>query len=551
MRRLHPISGLIRAVTLGVTVGSMGAFAGFGLTAVFRGDLDAAVSIGLAVLGFIAGVVLGVTRYYQFAYDVSGGTLSIQSGVFDRQERDIPLSRIQNVDIRRNLLNRITGIAVVRFETAGGSSTEGVLNAVARAEARRLQDAVAQGRSEESESFVGNRPAAAVGEGATGKPAATGELGEAGPADSAAGEAQATPGDADTESEEEVFRLSTRELVVLSLVSFRPAAPLFVIFGLPIVSDLAIRLFSRSLVALGGPRVGSFEGLFALPTAETLFVVVVGGIQLFLVTWVTSALLTANGHHDFRLTRVGEDLRYERGFLQRYSGTIPLGKVQTVTVKENVLMRQLGYGALALETAGYGTGGSGDAANTAVPLDERERVLALAEELGPAALPEIDRPPRRARRRYAVRFSLAVLALAGVLFAVDAVLVATPWWLALGGLLVTPAAGHLRWRHRGHALTDGSFVAREGFWRRRTSFVPYYRVQTAIDERTVFQRWRELASVTADTASTASIVGTDATAHDIDEATAKSLHPTLLERLQENLAPTERANASSEPATEG
>jgi len=541
MRRLHPTSAVFRALGLGISFGSFGLFGGFALEAILESGLALLLPALLGVIGFGGGVALGVARYYRFAYDVSGGTLSIQSGVFDRQERDIPLDRIQNVDIRRNLLNRALGLAVVRFETAGGASTEGVLNAVSYEEASRLQDAVARREEHESERTAAS-PEATTG--AT--PSVEEEVGttatETGPVEVAAGAEPAggagappTPEPSGT-AEQELFSLSSGDLFVLSMVSFRPTAPLLVIFGLPILSDVAIRLFSRSLLALGGPEVQSVEQLLQLPPPEGLLVVIVGGIQLFLVTWVTSALLTANGYYDFRLTRVGDDLRYERGFLQRYSGTIPLDKVQTITIRENVLMRNFGYGSLALETAGYGPGQSdSDAANTAIPLGDRGTVVEMAEELGEVSVPDVKRPPRRARRRYAVRFSLVVLAIEAALLTIDTFLYAHPWWIALVGLLVTPVAGHYRWRHRGHALTEPAFVARDGFWRRQTRFVPYYRVQTAIDERTVFQRWRDLASVTADTASSASIVGGDATAHDIDEARARSLHPTVLDRLQADL----------------
>jgi putative membrane protein len=68
-----------------------------------------------------------------------------------------------------------------------------------------------------------------------------------------------------------------------------------------------------------------------------------------------------------------------------------------------------------------------------------------------------------------------------------------------------------------------------------TRVVPYYRTQTVVDARSVFQRRRRLGSVTADTASSASLVGGTATAVDVDEETAERLRELLRERLQERL----------------
>lgn len=545
MRRLHPLSAGYRALGMAVTFGGLAVTLGFGLIALLEWDGAFLLAIGVAILGIGAGVALGVAQYYRFAYEVDGDTLSIESGVFDRQERDIPLGRIQNVDIKRDLLNRLLGVAVVQFETAGGSSTEGVLSVVALEEARRLQDAVARGKREDredSEPAEGAAPDAAADTAAAGDAAtaeaerAAGEAGVSGPDETATGESGTGAARRSAGEEEELFHLDSSGLALLAGVSVRPSAPFLVIFGLPFFSDIALSLFAESIIALGGPEVESLEQFVGLPPIEMLLLGVIGAVQLFLVTWVASALITANAYYDFRLTQVGNDLRYERGFLNRYSGTIPLEKIQTVTVRENVLMRRFNYGSLALETAGYGPGQSGgDGANTAIPLDDRETVIALAERLGDVTVPDVERPPRRARRRYAVRFGLVVLGITAVLWAVSAFLWTHPWWIALLGLVVAPLAGHYRWKHRGHALSEPAFVARQGFWRRQTRLVPYYRIQTAIDERTVFQRWRNLASVTADTASTASIVGGDATAHDIEEAEAQSLHPTLLDRLQEDL----------------
>lgn len=516
MRRLHPFSAVSRGLGGVVQGGAAGFFIGTaaGQALGIGGPL---VPLLAPLLALIAGG-FGVAGYYRFGYDVSGDTLTVVSGVFDRQERDIPLGRIQNVDVRRGGLQRALGLAVVRFETAGGGSTEAELNVVTLSEARRLQEVVGAARREDTSE--GAADADVAGE---------------------AGETRTSTGDAGP-SEETLYELSEADLARLSAVSVRPAAPAFVLFTTPIVGDLARRVLSASVQAVGGPPVTSLEVLSTYGPSQVGLIAAVALVQFVAASLVVSAALTAVRYYGFRLSRVGDELRYERGLVGRYSGSIPLGKVQTVTVRENAAMRRVGLAALDVETAGYGPG-SDDEANTAIPIDDRGTVLALARRLGEVDYPEVERPPKRSRRRYAVRFSIAPLVLTGIALAADRLL-AVPgtefWFVPLAALPLAPVAAHLRWTNRGYALTEAAFVARSGFWSRHSRIVPYYRVQTVISTRSAFQRFRDLATVTGDTASTASVVGGDATAYDVDESTARRIERTLRDRLTEDLARRKR-----------
>ena len=91
-------------------------------------------------------------------------------------------------------------------------------------------------------------------------------------------------------------------------------------------------------------------------------------------------------------------------------------------------------------------------------------------------------------------------------------------------------AAHLRWANLGYAVEEDHFVARAGFWSRRTQVVPFYRTQTIAEQATIFQRRRDLASVVVDTAGTH---GWSApSAPDIDARRASDLRETLEARLQ-------------------
>ncbi len=451
-------------------------------------DLGVAVSAGIAaaILLVVGGYELAYYRRYE--YELTEDTLDISSGVISRREREIPYGRIQNVDVSRSIAQRAIGVAAVDLETAGGSSTEGSIRFVTPAEATRLRREVQRRKS-----------ATASGERADD---VSGESPAAGPV------------------EEELFAISPRELAMVGALSFDGR-----LIGL--------------LAFLGS---GSFPVLSSyLPGASAAALTVAAVVAvgaLFLVSWILGAAVSFSNYYGFRLSRAGDELRYERGLLRRYSGSIPTEKVQTLTISDNPAKRALGYATLSIETAGYAPGQGGDyGSQAAVPIARIDRVYELAREVEPFGSPSFDRPPKRIRWRYVVRYAVMVGVLLGIAYAVNwYVAIDLPWYAPAALLLAVPAAAHLKWKHRGYWLGEDHLLTRNGFWNRSVKAVPYYRIQNVIDSRTVFQRRWNVATIVADTAGTNSLVGSDAAAVDFDVAEAVKLRKELNDRLQTALA---------------
>ena len=441
------------------------------------------------VLGGAVVLVVGLSVAYhvlyvrRFTYDLSDDTFDIRSGVVSRRTREIPLRRIQNVDISANPVQRALDIAEVRLETAGGSGTEATLRYVSKAEARRLQDDIGRLNRDEP-----------VGEEAD---------------------------DADGRSAQSLYAISTRELLLLGFVSVDLRIVSFLSVGLPVFAPSLHDVVepARPLLVQLSPVTLGVGGLLVLYTVAAL----VGGA------------VAVSNYYRFRLSRAHDGLRYERGLLQRYNGTIPLDKVQSLSIKANVLARAIGYGSLAVVTAGYAPGEGG--AQSAVPFAERDRVFSLARSIESFDDPSYARPPKRARTRYAVRYFAVAL---GVVTLAYGLVRWTPldgaWWGTLVLLPVVPVAAHATWRARGYAVQDGDVLARNGYVVQREVVVPYHRIQTVTTSATVFQRRRDLATVVIDTAGSGGYGGQDARAVDIDADEAERLRAEVERRLHEAVA---------------
>ena len=428
------------------------------------------------VAGFVVAAAYQVVYYQRFEYELTHDSLDIASGVVSRRNREIPVGRVQNVDVSRNVVQRLFGIAEIRLETAGGSSTEASLKCVSLAEARRLQDDI--GRLKRGE------------------------------------ESTAVP--TTDRDREELFAITPKELALLGIVGLDLRLLSLLTFVLTVLAPSLQERFADPLVGLA----------VTAPLAAVAAVGVTAGI---------SGALAVTNYYGFRLSRGVEELHYERGLLQRFSGTIPLEKVQTLSVSENAIARRLGYASLTVETAGPAAGEGGQ--QSAIPLAERDRVLDLAHSVAAFEPLEFQRPPGRARQRYTVRYGAVAAAILLGVFAADRVTTLPFAWYAAAVLLpAAPVAAHLKWVNLGYDVQPEYVVLREGFWTRTTTVVPYYRVQTVLDSRTVFQRRRGLATLVVDTAGTSGLTGGHQRALDIDAERAADLRRTVADRLQAELA---------------
>ena len=421
------------------------------------------IALGMALLA----TVLRVLSWWTFRYDVAGGELRVRSGVLGRRERVIPVERIHAVDVDEGLLQRLLGVVRVKVETAAGGSAESdvTLEALARGAAARLREALAdQGAGDEQRG--------------TGTGAGT--------------ERRRPSSD---EGGELVRALSTRELLLAGATSGRVGPALAIVFGaLQLVDDvLPDDAWERlALAGLGlSPR--------GLVTAVALF-----GLGAWLLALVSTVLT----FWSFELRRDGDRLRVRYGLLDRRRRTIPIGRVQAVTVREGLLRQPFGLAAVHFESAGYGR----DTAESGVlfPLIRTSDVAALLEAAIPifAADPTrlaLGRPPGRARPRYVLGGVWPLVALAALTTAAVALWprVSVWWGLAPLGLIPLVAIwGELRYRDTGWALgDDGRLVVRNRRVGRTTTVTLRRRLQRRSTSANPFQRRAKLATFHAAVAS--------------------------------------------------
>ena len=121
-RRLHPATLLFRVISVARRLALPMAPT---LLLALTGPAESAPFMYGVIVVVVAPSMIGsVARYLAFRYRLGPDELVLRTGVLSRYHRVIPVSRVQSVDVRQDLLQRLFGVAEVHIETAGGASAD-------------------------------------------------------------------------------------------------------------------------------------------------------------------------------------------------------------------------------------------------------------------------------------------------------------------------------------------------------------------------------------------------------------------------------------------
>ncbi len=264
------------------------------------------------------------------------------------------------------------------------------------------------------------------------------------------------------------------------------------VFGENLSSRSVIRQAVRGLLGQGMPSIGR------IATVVLAFAAFVLAIRVLSMGW---SLIRLWG---FRLHRTGDDLGTEFGLITRVMATIPLRRIQTVTVRESPLHRVFKAASIRVDSAG-GDGGAGSATKreSLAPIIRRADLPRVLAEV----LPDVDvagaawRPvdPRGFWR--ALKSTLVLV----VFLTLPFILMLRWWTLAWAAVLVAWACVHARLyvKHLGWAVGDQAVLFRSGWLWREFTVARFNKIQAVTLSESPFDRRARMASVAVDTAGAA------------------------------------------------
>ena len=297
---------------------------------------------GLLALLVIYGIVLViyVLAYKNLSYVFDEREFSLYSGIITKRHVHVPYARVQSVNHKASVLQRIVGVCSVSIDTAGGSANKAVrvpYVTLEVAEAMRtelfLRKAIAAGEVP--------IPAPSAAPGPAGASAAQPqsyayERTASNILDEAAGEMGEWRGIfagqvAGLEPVSFERGLANKELLLTSASHSTPIG-------------LALALGISALITAAGISFADDSGLPAF-FADAMVPITIG---VAVASWLFGVASVAISYGNFRVRRRGSRIEVERGLLQRSFSGIDLNRIQSIEVRQSFVRRLIGYCEVSL-----------------------------------------------------------------------------------------------------------------------------------------------------------------------------------------------------------
>ena len=107
------LRGLLVAIVAGVIAGIV--------TRIANGGVQAGWVTTAVLVIFIIVLVWGLVRRISTTYTITNRRLTIRTGLLSREMHETRLERVQNVNSRQRVLERVLGVGSVDFDTAGSA----------------------------------------------------------------------------------------------------------------------------------------------------------------------------------------------------------------------------------------------------------------------------------------------------------------------------------------------------------------------------------------------------------------------------------------------
>lgn len=470
VRKLHPMT-MFYQIIMNIPAIAFPLYFAF-----FQGSFENWFYIALTILVLTLTIPMRILNYYYFDFSIQPKDILINSGVFSRKHRSIPVKRIQNINIEQNFLQRLLGIAKVTFETAGNSELEGQLEFVSKKDAFELKDTIQNYKYKLEDGYSS-------------------------PTEDLTPEIE--PVD-DTESNDKInfhdkskllYEITFREIIIHGMTRFRP-----------VLLVLAIWTFSMAQQFYFIPQIEDIEAESMISQSveyisqHTFFSVIFIVIFLLLGTWLLDVILTFNQFYNFKLYDSDGKLLTDYGLLTKKHTTIPLNKMQSLTILSNPIKKKFDYFSLIIQTAGYGAQ-KGGAADIAIPIAQKMLLYDITKQIGKIDIPnEFTKVSRKTIRRSLIRGLIMVLPIIiGLIYWETQFF----WLLALLPLIVIHSI--LRWKFMGFAISEDNLIIKTGYFRQKSTIIPIQKIQTISLKSSFFQRRLGLSSLITDTASHSSL----------------------------------------------
>lgn len=415
-------------------------------------------AFGLVAIG-LASMVWAILSYFKFYFYLKNDELVIQKGILKKSNLNIPLDRIQSVNINQNIVHQMLNVVQLEVDTAGTQGAEFKFDALSKEKAEQLRSIL-------------------ISKKASLTPATDKSISE---------ESQEI-----TEVKKPIFNLSVSELVKVGLTQnhFRSVGFVLLVF-IWLQSS-----FEDMGIKTDDYMEGFFDFLVSASFSAVITITVMASIIAVLISLVRSVLVYFDAH----LWREGNRLKLSHGLFNKKEMSAPYQKIQMIQWGNNPLQKLIKIFDLRLKQASSAAVSAKKSLR--IPGVKSEHVEYLKDSwLGKDSLENLE--VHGISIHYFYRRVMYRMLFCAILFTIYFIIGEINGWLILLISLV-PYFIYTSWlayKKSGFAINEHNLYITGGVIDDDYVLLPLQKVQNIIIRQTPFQTRKSLADVDVHTAS--------------------------------------------------
>ncbi len=463
--RLHKFSPFFIAVY--VVIKSIIPMA-FGIYTYAKTDMSNWLFAGVAVLILL----FAILQYWFYHYWLEEEKIEIKEGILFKSNRKIPYTRIQNVNVSQNPLERFFKVATLQLESASGGKPEAVMRVVGLnvVEEIKLKVKNASDSNHVSISLEDN---------------------------------DVSKTKQDAEHSTQLLQLSTKDVIKYGVISQKGMFYGAILFSFLAQNQMFIAGLTKYLNVLY--EIPDFS---KITLAQGFVYVSVVGLSLFVFLQLMSVLWALLKFYGFEISKQHDRLQAHMGLLSKISATIPLKKIQLYRISENPIHKYFKASTITIETAGgVNTDQSGIVMRWLAPYIDTLKVKEFIQKIEPKImLGSVDWTliPNRAWKRVLKRSLITLAFFSAIIIGIASlpqIEIKLFAWVAM--VLMVPVAYLYSKKYvekTAYYINDDIICFKSGVWFGKQSFVKISKVQTVEIIETYFDRRNKMATLEIDTA---------------------------------------------------
>lgn len=412
--------------------------------------------------------IVSIIQYRFYRYCLEEDQIRVKEGIIFRNLRQVKYDKIQNLNLVQSPLHRIFGVVKVQLESASGGKPEAIINVIDLAAVDELK------------SILRKHDASAV--------ETTDVENE----------------NSEVKEQNSILSLNFSEIVRYGLITNKGLIAVALFFGFIgqfFDSDNPRNIRSAVKTGINYVTDGVEQMVPETSMLATMVFFVFFALIGLIVLWVLSIGMAWFKFHGFTLVKNKQKLAATMGLLTRLQATIPMKRIQTITVHNSWLHQLFGRIGVTIETAGgVNTEQQGVTMKQVAPvLPADKRFNFLKEIQSDQDWSKIEWKPVEARAwRRVFKISVFIWSLILLTFLVHSV------W-TYGILLFVAIVASFFYakayiKSMGYHISDEMASFKSGVIFRKETYVRLPKVQTVRIKESLFDRRHRMATLELDTA---------------------------------------------------